>query len=150
MDVESTLRMIQNLVTPHYGLQGLDPLLVKDPRFDYGTRISPQTGGVQLLNKGDAINARFDRNMQFLPDLPYKTVADDMWSVTAGGKSGTSVGDRSSPFFTEASRNIVGGSKNITPDMVHQLLTRILEMREPEVRQTHPGKAAYSPEGEHY
>jgi hypothetical protein len=149
MDSQAFIQHLLGLTTP-YGIEGLDPLLVKDPRFDYSTRINPQTGSSQLVGGGDAINTRFDRHLQFLPDLDDRTISDDMWSVTAGGHQGTSEKDQSSPFFMDASKSIVGDAKSVSPDMVRRMRVLTTMMRQPEIRQYHPGLKGFSPQGDHY
>lgn len=131
------------------GLVGLNPALIQDPRFDYSMKVSSKpteganTAGFQLVKTAadDAIGLTHIANdsPKFITDLDDKTVANDMWAVTLGGKSGTSPGDQADPFFVKIAQHVVGNAKQITPEMVQRLKQIMLEARYPDFRQMHVG-----------
>lgn len=125
-----------------HGFTGLDPRYIRDPRFDYSTFYDIQRAGPRMGPTGHEVMTSFESHPTMLVDLDPKTVANDMWAIAQGHK-GTSVGDVSSRMFTNLTKDIVGGSRVITPAMVDELKLRLLESRYPEMRQEHPGKAAY-------
>jgi hypothetical protein len=133
------------------GLIGMDPRLMGDPRFDVETNITPQ-GRLKLESGGEGSYSSFNPNtsVKYLADVDDKTLGDDMWAVTAGGHSGTSEGDKSSPWFIENSKSIVGNSQQVTPQMIALLRSLLLRQRYGEIRQTHPGLGGYTPQGLRY
>lgn len=141
------------------GLTGMDPRMMQDPRFDVQTGVLSrgQFAGKPFIASGpegtgmvaeSTMNPNID--VKYLADVDDETLKNDMWAVTAGGKKGTSEGDTSTPWFIQNSKDIVGNSKQITPQMLDLLRGRLLQQRYGEIRQTHPGKGGYTPEGLRY
>ena len=121
----------------------MDPRYIQDPRFNYSSGVIPEgarQGRVGISKPGEfPISTRIGNPVNFIPDLDDKTIANDMWAVTLGGKMGTSPGDEADPVFMSAAKQIVGDSKQVTPKHVAQMKQYMLEMRYPDFRQRHPG-----------
>lgn len=138
--------ILNRLLTPHYGLTGLDPRFLPDPRFNTTSRFDPQTQSVQMMFPWAGPHSQFDAHMSYLADLDNQTIADDMWAVTLGRHTGTSPGDRATPWFMANARDIVGTADKVTPGHVKEMRQRLISQRYGEIRQTHPGPG-YSPTG---
>lgn len=136
------------LANPSIGLTGFDPRILNDPRFDVSRGVTPK--GIPFLeSKGESATTTMDPRItvKYLADVDDRTLADDMWAVTAGGHSGTSQEDRASPWFMRNASDIVGNATTITPAMIKAMRERLLAQRYGEIRQTHPGKGGYTPQG---
>jgi hypothetical protein len=120
------------------GLVGLDPRMVQDPRFTYSSILR---NGIPTLG---GIDTSFSSNPRFLRDIDDRTLANDMYAIAAGHK-GTSEGDESSDFFTDAVRRAMGNQNALGPHQVNFVRQLLRESNFPEFRQTHPGKSAFTP-----
>ncbi len=139
------------------GLTGLDPRMMKDPRFDTWSQINPKLGvpvvyaGKEGDDSADAVTT-FDPSikMSYLADVDDETLANDMWAVTRGGKEGTSEGDSASEWFKANAKDIMGDATYPSKAMLKELRARLIAQRYGEIRQTHPGRGGYTPKGLQY